>query len=109
GRAFERVGDATPDGVMGRVAVGLVRFLVPVDLVEVVDVLVLPVLKDVEAQAARLVALRPERVDLDGVEEPLPLVRLDSHLYPTDEHVHLLWLAPSLIHSVRSGRRRRLD
>src|SRR2546430_2070427 len=60
--------------------------LVLVDLVEVVDVLVLPVLEHVEAQAAALVLLRGERVVLDGLEKALPLRRFDTPLHPDREH-----------------------
>src|SRR6202022_2638903 len=66
--------------------VGLPRGLVLVGLVEVVEVRVLLVLQHVEAQAARLVALRAERVDLDGLEELLPHLRLDPHLHPHRDH-----------------------
>src|SRR5262245_61659907 len=65
-RSVERVGGGAPHRVVGHRAVRLEGGLVLVDLVEVVDVLFLLVLQHVEAQASRLVALRAERVDLDG-------------------------------------------
>src|SRR5262245_25712206 len=90
GRAVERVGRGAPGLIVRRGAVSLERGHVLVDLVEVVDVLVLLVLQDVEPEAARLVALGAERVDLDRLEEPPLLVRLHAHLHPDRQHRVLL-------------------
>src|SRR2546422_115249 len=71
---------------MRRRAMSLDRRLVAVDLHKVVDVLVLPVLQDVEAQTPRLVALGADRVDLDRLEELVALFRLDPDLDPQRQH-----------------------
>src|SRR5262245_47000433 len=60
GRPIEHVGHFLPGLVVRHRAVLFERRLVLVDFVEVVDVLVLPILKNVEAVAARLVALGAE-------------------------------------------------
>src|SRR2546425_6732346 len=77
---------STPDSVVRHGAVCVERSLVRVDLEEIIDVLVLLVLKHVEAQAARLVPLRTERVRLDRFEKTLSESRLDPHLHPHREH-----------------------
>ena len=57
GGTVERVGGRAPDGAMGCGPVRLQRSLVPVNFEGVVNVLVLLVVKNVEAQAAWLIPL----------------------------------------------------
>ena len=64
-RPVQRIGDRAPGCEMRRCPMGVHRRLVREDLLTVVSVLVLHILEDVEAEASRLVALRPERVHLD--------------------------------------------
>jgi hypothetical protein len=72
----EGVGGRAPDGVVGCRPMGLQCGLVAVDFVEVVDVLVLLVLQYIEPQAAGLVTLGTQRIDLDRFQEALALLRL---------------------------------
>src|SRR5438270_7699757 len=94
-RAVQAVCGRAPDGVVGRRPMRLQRRLVPVYFVEVIDVLVLPILKDVEAHAARFVPLRAEGIDLDRLEEPLARTGLHPTLHPHCQHCVLLWLGSS--------------
>src|SRR5207244_4876760 len=82
-----------PDGVVGRRPMRLQCGLVPVDFVEIVDVLVLCVLKDVEAHAARLIPLGAERVHLDRLQEALALLWPHSDLHPHRQHAASLLTA----------------
>src|SRR3972149_2149500 len=84
---------------------GLQRGLVLVGLVEVVDILVLRVPEDVEAQAARLVPLGGEGVRLDRREEALPQLPLHAHLHPHREHGHLLGVSDVSARPTLSARR----
>src|SRR5262245_13673403 len=114
--AVEGVGRRAPHRVVRRRAVRLERGLVLVHLVEVVDVLVLRVLQHVEPQTAGLVLLRAERVDLDGLQELVPHLRLDARLHPDRQHGRVSfrvargrWLAgasrPRSVHTTRGGAR----
>src|SRR5262249_44680863 len=89
-RSVQRVGRGAPGLIVRRCTMRLERRHVLVDLVEVVDVLVLLVLENVEPEAARLIALGAERVDLDRLEETLLLVRLHAHFHPDRKHRALL-------------------
>src|SRR5271167_111270 len=75
-RAVQCVCCRAPDGVVGRGAMRFKRRLVPVGFEEVVDVLVLHILKNVEAQTARLVPLGTEGIDLDRLQKTLALIGL---------------------------------
>src|SRR6266446_82903 len=90
GRPVQRVGDGLPLRVVRHLAMRLERGLVLVDLVEVVDVLVLLVLQDVEAETVLLVPLGAERIGLDRFEEALAPLRLDPDLHPDRDHGYLL-------------------
>src|SRR5262245_56056547 len=114
--AVEGIGRRAPYRVVRRRAVRLERGLVLVHLVEVVDVLVLRVLEHVEPEAAGLVLLRGERVDLDGLQELVPHLRLDARLHPDRQHGRVSfrvargrWLAgasrPRSVHTTRGGAR----
>src|SRR6266849_5765893 len=70
-RPVERVGGRAPDGVVGCRPMRLECGLISVSFVEIVDVLVLRVLQNVEAQAARLVPLGTKGIDLDRLQETL--------------------------------------
>src|SRR5438034_10264196 len=93
GRSVQRIGRRAPDGVMRHRAMCFQSGLVLVDLVEVVDVLVVLVLEDVEAQASRLVPFGTERVHLDGLDKALSQLGLDAPLHPNRLHGDLLLLS----------------
>src|SRR4051794_31286330 len=82
GGGLQGVGGGAPDRVVWRCPMRLDRGFVLVDLVEVEGVGGRGVFQDVEAQAAGLVALGAECVDLYCLEELLPHVRLDANFYP---------------------------
>ena len=86
GRAVQGVRGRAPDGIVGGGAMRLQGGLVPVGFEEVVDVLVLRVLKNIEAQTARLVTLGAEGIHLDRLEEPLALAGLHPNLHPHRQH-----------------------
>src|SRR5215472_12346720 len=88
-RAVQRVRCRLPSGEVRRRPMRFQRRLVPVDLVKVVDILVLNVLKDVEAHAARLVPLGAEGIGLDRLEETLAPVKLYADLHPDRQHCRL--------------------
>src|SRR5204863_4777147 len=60
---------------------------------DMVAVFVLAVLQDMEAEAARLVSLGPERVRLDGGQEAFPQPGPDTDLHPECQHRSLLLVA----------------
>jgi hypothetical protein len=73
----------------------LERRLVAVDLVEIIDVLVLPVLQHIEAHAARLVPLGAQGVCLDRREKTLARLRLHPDLDPNRQHAIPLFARPA--------------
>src|SRR5437762_14356854 len=89
------------------------RGMVLADIVKEVDVLVVLVLEDVEAQASRLVPFGTERVHLDGLEKALSQLGLDAHLHPNRLHGDLLVLSdmtsPGPTVTWGSARRRRSE
>jgi hypothetical protein len=74
---------------MGCGPVRLQRSFVPVNFEEVVNVLVLLVVKNVEAQAAWLIPLGANGIHLDRLEEPFALLWLDPDLHPQCKHANL--------------------
>src|SRR5258707_710658 len=78
-----------PDRVVRRRRMRRQRRLVPVNLEEVIDVRVLLVVQDVEAQAARLIPLRADCIHLDRLEETIARLRLDPDLHPYRQHCGL--------------------
>src|SRR5882724_9608463 len=102
---IEHICHATPHGIVRHGPMGLEGGLVLVDLIEVVDVRLLRVLQDIEAEAARLVTLGAERIHLDGLEKALPLPWLDVHLHPDRQHARLLALRVRLAQTLRVAQR----
>src|SRR5260370_35111922 len=90
---IERVRGRPPDGIVGRRPMRLQCCLVPINFVEIVDVLVLRVLKDVEAHAPRLIPLGAEGIHLDRLQEALALARLHPDLHPHRQHAASLLTA----------------
>jgi hypothetical protein len=72
------------------------RRFVPVDFVEIIDVLVLPVLQHVEAHAARLIALGPQGIRLDRRQKTLVRFGLHPDFDPNRQHRIPLLLEPAL-------------
>jgi hypothetical protein len=64
----------------------LERRLVPVDFIEIIDVLFLRVLQNVEPHTARLVPLGPQGVRLDRREKALARLRLHPDFDPNRQH-----------------------
>jgi hypothetical protein len=56
--------------------------LIPVNLEEIIDILILLVAKNIEAQAAWLISFGAESIQFDGLKETLALLRLDLNLHP---------------------------